>query len=140
MATSLSLKSLLVPSKTVEVEYPGMPGFKVNLSFLSREVLSTIRKKSTKTTFKNRQPMEELNDEIFLELYVKEAVKGWTGLKLKYLEQLSPIDLTGQDTEQELDFSEENALYLMKSSTNFDAFVSEQVTDLGNFSTNSSKK
>jgi len=137
---NISLKTLLVPSKTVEVDYPGMPGFKINLSFLSREVLSTIRKKSTKTTFKNRQPTEELNDEIFLELYVREAVKGWSGLKLSYLEQLAPIDLTGQDMEAELDFSDENALYLMKSSSNFDAFVSEQVTDLGNFSTNSLKK
>ena len=140
MATSLSLKTLLVPSKTVEVDYPGMPGFKISLSFLSREILNNIRKKSTKTTFKNRQPMEELNDELFLELYVREAVKGWSGLKLSYLEQLAPIDLTGQDMDAELDFSDENALYLMKSSSNFDAFVSEQVTDLGNFSTSNSKK
>jgi hypothetical protein len=140
MATQLSLKNLLVPSKTVEVEYPGMPGFKINISFLTREILSTIRKKSTKTTFKNRQPTEELNDDIFLELYVREAVKGWSGLKLSYLEQLAPIDLSSQDMNSTLDFSEENALYLMKSSSNFDAFISEQVTDLGNFSTNNLKK
>jgi hypothetical protein len=140
MATQLSLKNLLVPSKTVEVEYPGMPGFKINISFLTREILSTIRKKSTKTTFKNRQPIEELNDDIFLELYVREAVKGWSGLKLSYLEQLAPIDLSNQDMNSTLDFSEENALYLMKTSSNFDAFISEQVTDLGNFSTSNSKK
>lgn len=137
---SISLKTLLVPSKTVEVEFPGMPGFMINISFLTREILSSIRKKSTKTTFKNRQPVEELNDEIFLELYVKEAVKGWKGLKLSYLEQLAPIDLTGQDMDDTLDFTEENALYLMKTSSNFDSFISEQVTDLGNFSTSSSKK
>ena len=137
---SISLKNLLVPSKTVEVEFPGMPGFLINISFLTREILSSIRKKSTKTTFKNRQPVEELNDEIFLELYVKEAIKGWSGLKLSYLEQLAPIDLTGQNMDDTLDFTEENALYLMKTSSNFDSFISEQVTDLGNFSTNSSKK
>ena len=131
---SISLKTLLVPSKSLEVEYPGMPEFKIQIAFLSRETLQSIRKKSTKTTFKNRQPVEELNDELFLELYVKSAIKGWSGLKLKYLEQLAPVDLTGQDTEAELEYSEENALYLMKNSTNFDSFVSEQVTDLGNFS------
>jgi hypothetical protein len=38
--------------------------------------------------------------------------------------------------EAELEYNEENALQLMKNSTNFDAFISEQVTDLGNFSTN----
>lgn len=125
---------MLVPSKEVTVEYPGMPGFEVAVSFLSRETLQSIRKKSTKTTFKNRQPVEELNDDLFLELYVKGSIKGWHGLKLKYLEQLAPVDVSDQDAESELEYTEENALYLMKSSTNFDSFISEQVTDLGNFS------
>ena len=137
--TSLSLKSLLVPSKSIEVEYPGMPGFKISVSFLSRETLISIRKKATKTTFKNRQAGEELDDELFLKLYVQESIKGWTGLKLSYLEQLAPVDLTGQDLDNELAFTEENALFLMKSSTNFDGFISETVTDLGNFQKSSTK-
>lgn len=130
---------MLVPSKEVTVEYPGMPGFEIQVSFLSRETLQNIRKKATKTTFKNRQPVEELNDDLFLELYVKGSIKGWKGFKFKYLEQLAPVDLSDQDPEAELEYSEENALYLMKSSTNFDSFISEQVTDLGNFSKNKSK-
>lgn len=140
MATQISLKALLVPSKTVDIEYPGLPGFTVTASFLSRETLIAIRKKATKTAFKNRQPVEELNDEIFLQLYVKEAIQGWTGLKLSYLEQLAPVDLTGQDPEAELEFSDENALFLMKNSSNFDAFISETVTDLGNFQKSSTQK
>lgn len=133
--STLSLKNLLVPSKSLEVEYPGMPGFVVDVCFLSRETLQSIRKKSTKTSFKNRQPIEELNDELFLELYVKASIKGWKGLTLAYLEQLAPVDIGSEDPKSELGYSEENALFLMKSSTNFDAFVSETVTDLGNFST-----
>ena len=131
---TLSLKSLLVPSKQVEVEYPGMPGFLIQIAFLSRETLLNIRKKSTKTTFKNRQPTEEFNEDLFLQLYVENAVKGWTGFKLQYLEQLAPVDLTGQDLENDLEYTAENALFLMKNSSNFDAFVTEQVSDLGNFS------
>lgn len=137
---TVSLKSLLVPSKSVEVEYPGFPGLVINLSFLSRETLLNIRKKSTKTSFKNRQPQEEFNEELFLQLYVENAVKGWKGLKLSYLEQLAPVELAGLNPDDELEFSNENALYLMKNSSNFDAFVSEQVTDLGNFSKTSSVK
>jgi hypothetical protein len=133
--SQISLKTLLVPSKAVEVEYPGLPGFKINVAFLSRETLQSIRKKSTKTAFKNRQPVEELNDELFLELYVKASIKGWSGLKLSHLEQLAPVDLMGQDMDAELEYSEENALYLMKNSTDFDSFISATVTDLGNFST-----
>lgn len=136
VSTSLSLKSLLVPSKTVEVEFPGFSGFKLQLSFLSRETLVGIRKKATKVVFKNRQPVDELNDDLFLELYVKNCIKGWTGLKLKYLDQIAPVDISGQDPEAELEYSEENALFLMKASSNFDAWVSEQVTELGNFQKN----
>ena len=138
--STVSLKSLLVPSKSIEIEFPGFVGFKVNLSFLSRETLVGIRKKATKITFKNRQPTEELDDELFLELYVKASVKGWKGFKLSYLEQLAPVDLTGQDLAAELEFTEENALFLMKSSSNFDSWVSEQVTDLGNFQKTSTTK
>ena len=140
MSVTLSLKSLLVPSKQIEIEFPGFTGFKVQLNFLSRETLVGIRKKATKITFKNRQPTEELNDDLFLQLYVAACIKGWTGFKLSYLEQLAPVDLKGQDMEAELDYSEENALFLMKSSTNFDSWVSEQVIELGNFQKNSEKK
>lgn len=132
--STISLKTLLVPSKTTTVEYPGMEGFDVDLCFLSRESLVTIRKKATKTTFKNRQPVEEVNDDLFLEMYVKATVKGWKGLKISYLEQLAPIDATGLDAEDTLEFSEENALFLMKNSANFDSFVSENITDLARFS------
>lgn len=132
--SQISLKTLLVPSKDIQVEYPGMPGFVVSISFLSRETLQSIRKKSTKTTFKKNQPIEELNDELFLELYVKSAIKGWSGFKISYLEQLAPINTEGLNADDELEYSEENALFLMKNSAPFDSFISEQVSDLANFS------
>lgn len=134
MATSLNLKSILVPSKAVEIEYPGMPNFKLEISFLSRETLLGIRKKSTKSTFKGRQVVEELNEDTFLELYVENSIKGWSGLKLAYLEQLVPVDLSGhKDLEEELEYSKDNALMLMKNSGDFDSFVSNTVSDLGKF-------
>lgn len=135
-----SLKSLLVPSKAVEVEYPGLNGFKIDVVFLSRETLVSIRKKATKTTFKNRQPVEELDDKLFLQLYVNASIKGWKGLKLSYLEQLAPVDLTGQDPENELEYNQDNALFLMQNSANFDAYISETVTELSNFTNSSTKK
>lgn len=137
---TLSLKSLLVPSKLVEVDFPGFDGFKVSLCFLSRETLTGIRKKATKVTFKNRQPVDELDDDTFLKLYVAASIKGWSGLKLSYLARLAPVDLDGQNMEAELGYTEENALFLMKNSTNFDAWVSETVTELGNFQTVSASK
>ncbi len=137
---TISLKSLLVPSKSIETEFPGLSGFVVNLSFLSRETLQSIRKKSTKIMYKNRQPVEEVNDDLFLQLYVNAAIKGWKGLKLSYVEQLAPVELGAEDANAELPFTEENALMLMKASTDFDSWISSQVTDLGNFQSNSKSK
>ncbi len=133
MSETVSLKSLLVPTKAVEVEFPGFEGFKLNLSFLSREELTKIRKKATKLEYKNRQPVETLNDELFLQLYVDASIKGWDGLKFSYLEQLAPVDVSAQKPEDFLGYSRENALYLMKASANFDSFVTETVTELANF-------
>lgn len=138
--TTLSLKALLVPSKTVEVEYPGLNGFMINVVFLSRETLVNIRKKSTKTTYKNRQPVEELDDKLFLQLYVNACIKGWKGLKLSYLEQLAPVDLAGQNPDAELVYDQDSALMLMQNSANFDAFISETVTELSNFTKTSTSK
>jgi hypothetical protein len=140
MSVSLSLKTLLVPSKNVSVEFPGFDGFLIDLAFLSRETLVSIRKKATKVFFKNRQPVEELNDELFLQLYVQASIKGWKGLTLAHLQLLAPVDLTGHKLDEQLEYSEENALWLMKSSSQFDSWVSEQVTDLGNFQQNSASK
>jgi hypothetical protein len=140
MSETLSLKSLLVPSKAVEVEFPGFDGFKLNLSFMSRETLVSIRKKSTKTTFKNRQPLEELDDKLFLKLYVGAAIKGWTGLKYEYLNELAPSNIDPKDFEKEVPYSEENALALMEASANFDAFISETVSDLSAFTKTSTQK
>ncbi len=139
MSETLSLKSLLVPSKSVEVEFPGFEGFKINLNFLSRETLVSIRKKSTKTTFKNRQPIEELDDKLFLKLYVAAAIKGWSGFKYKYLNELAPANIPESDFNKEVPYSEENALVLMESSSNFDGFISETVSDLSSFTKNSTQ-
>lgn len=130
----MELKSLLVSTKSTEIDYPGIEGFKVTVNFLSREEIVKIRKKSTKITWKNRQQTEELDDELFLKLYVGAVIGGWKGLKLKDLPQLVPVDLTGQkDLETELEYNPENALQLMKNSTEFDSFITETVSDLSNF-------
>lgn len=132
---TVSLKSILAPNKKVTTEFPGMPGFEIQLSFLSRETILSIRKKATKTTFKGRATHEEFDDELFLKLYTEQTVLGWSGLKFSYLEQLAPVDVTGLDPEDCLEFTAENAVYLVKNSSVFDNFVSEQVADLGNFTT-----
>lgn len=127
------LKNLLVSTKDTTVEYPGMPGFELNLTFLGREKLIDMRKRATKQTYKKHQAVEEFDDEIFLELYTKAIIKGWEGFKFKYLKELVPINDEGLDLEEELPYDEETALDLIKNSTVFDKFISDYASELGNF-------
>lgn len=135
-----SLKSLLVPSKSTEVDFPGLPDFKIKVVFLSREALLSMRKKAMKVTYKNRQATEELDDKLFLKMYTEAAIKGWSGLKLSYLEQLAPVDTSGQNPDALLEYSQDNALDLVQSSANFDAFITETVGELSNFTKTSTSK
>lgn len=131
----ISLSSLLVPSKAVDVDYPGLEGLKISVAFLSREELVKLRKKATKIVYKNRVQTDELNEELFLKLYVEATIKGWSGFKYKYLQDLLLVDLsTVKDAEASLPFNIDNALALMKGSTEFDSFISETVNDLSVFS------
>lgn len=138
--TTLSLKTLLVPSKSVEVDFPGFDGFKLNLSFMSRQTLISIRKKATKTSFKGRQYTEDLDDKLFLKLYTAEAIRGWSGFKYEYLNQLAPSDINEADYEKLVPYTPENAVALMEASAGFDSFVSETVSDLSAFTKDSTQK
>ena len=58
MSETVSLRSLLVPSKAVEVDFPGFDGFKLNLSFMSRDTLISIRKRQPRLPLRaDKQPM-----------------------------------------------------------------------------------
>ena len=133
---------MLLPEKTVTFDFPGCEGFTVDLAFLSKESNQAIFKKCQVEKFdsKTRQPKTEFDDELFLKLYVKAIIKGWSGLKLKYLKELVLIDIPKDKEEDELDFSEENALELMKNSTVFDNWISEVISDLSNFTQSSTTK
>jgi hypothetical protein len=134
----VSLKSLMTPSKTVSIEYPGYEGFKVDLTYLGREELLKLRQRCMKQKFnkKTRAFEESLDEDIFLNEYVQSIIKNWTGLKFKYLEEFLLVDVSGKDLESELPFTQENAEVLMKNSADFDQWVTDTVGDLENFTQN----
>ena len=132
---NVSLASLLTPSKTVTVDYPTLPGFSVDLCYLAREELIKLRSRcvSQKLNRKTRAFEETLDEDKFLTEYCKAVIKGWKGLKYKYLEELLLVDISGLEPEDELDFSVENAETLMKNGADFDTWVTEITGDLENF-------
>ena len=134
----ISLSSLMTPSKTVTLDFPGYADMSVDLCYLAREELLKLRKRCITTKFirKSRQPEEELDDEKFLIEYSKAVVKGWKGLKFRYLEELLLVDISNLDPDDELPYTQENAELLLKNAAGFDTWVTETVGDLENFTSN----
>ena len=132
---SVSLASLLTPSKTVAVDYPGMDGFSVDICYLAREELLKLRNRCVSQKFnrKTRAFEETLDEDKLLVEYVKAVIKGWKGLKYSYLEELLLVDISSLDPDDELLFSQENAETLMKNAADFDTWVTEVTGDLENF-------
>ena len=131
----VSLASLMTSSKTVTIDFPGYTGFTVDITYLAREELIKLRKRCLKTKWdkKTHQPLEELDDEKFLVEYTKAVLKGWSGLKYRYLEELLLVDISGLNPEDCLPYTQDNAELLMKNATDFDSWVTETVGDLENF-------
>ena len=133
--TPVSLASLMTSSKTVTIDFPGYTGMAVDLCYLAREELIKLRKRCIKTKWdkKTHQPLEELDEEKFLVEYTKAVLKGWSGLKYRYLEELLLVDIRELDPDDELPFTQENAELLMKNANSFDTWVTETVGELENF-------
>ena len=138
----MELKSLLVDTKTVWVEFPGLDGFEVELANLSRKELVALRKRCTQNKFnrKTRGFEETLDEEKFIVEFTNATVKGWRGLKLAYLEDLVLVDLNQQDPEKELPWSAQNTQHLVENSSEFDNWLNEVVFDLENFRTAKPRK
>ena len=131
----MDLKKLMVDTKNVWVDFPGLPGFEVEIANLSRKELTGLRKKCTTTKFdrKTRQAVEKLDEEKFVVEFTHGVVKNWKGLTLEHLETLLLVDIEGKDPKQELEYTDENAETLVSSSTEFDTWLNEVVFDLDNF-------
>ena len=131
----VSLSSLMTPSKTVGLDFPGYTGMTVDRCYLAREELIKLRKRCVTTKFnkKTHQPEEELNDDKFLVEYCKAVIKGWSGFKYRYLEELLLVDISDLDPDDELPYTQDNAQTLMKNSNTFDTWVTETGGELENF-------
>jgi len=148
----MDLAKLLVPSMTIDAEYARFDGFEVTVAYQTREELTKLREKATTQKYnkKSHVPEEDVDSDLFQDLYIKAVVKGWKGLKYRYLLKMIPMnesDVPEIPTEEgkepvdkldgELDFSIQNAGVLMKNCSEFDSFISNLLDDVENFTKSS---
>lgn len=131
----MQLKKLMVDSKAVWIDFPGLSGFSVEVANLSRKELTALRKRCTAQKFdrKSRQLMETLDEDKFVTEFAEASIKNWKGLTVEHLETLLLIDTEGQDADAEVEYSKENAEVLVTNSAEFDTWLNEVVFDLDNF-------
>ena len=133
----MELKKLMVDSKAVWIDFPGLSGFSVEVANLSRKELTALRKRCTSQKFdrKTRQLMETLDEDKFVSEFAEASIKNWKGLTVEHLETLILIDTEGQDPDAEVEYSKDNAEVLVTNSSEFDTWLNEVVFDLDNFRT-----
>lgn len=130
------IASLMATETVVNVEFPDVEEFVISLVYLNREDLMKIRNASLTFKFnkRTRQREEEIDNDKFLAAYCERALKGWKGLKVKHLPLLLPVDISGDDGEEEIPYSQEEALSLITNSTVFDQFVTDTMNEFEQFS------
>lgn len=130
------ISKLIAKETVIDVEFPDIEGFVVKLVYLGRDDLLKIRNASLSYKFnkRTRQREEEVDNEKFIEEYARKAIKGWSGLKVKDLPKLLPVDISQMNPKDEIPYTEEDALDLLKSSTIFDQFVTDALNDYEKFS------
>jgi|TARA_A100001015_G_C15018076_1_gene726513 hypothetical protein len=130
------IKNKIVKESSTWVEFPDIDGFEISLQYLTRDDLMKIRNASLTYKFnkRTRQREEEIDNEKFLESYAQKAIKDWKGLQMKHLPILLPVDISGDDPNEDVEYSEEDAIELLKNSTIFDQFVTDTMNDFEQFS------
>jgi len=131
----LQLKELLIDTKSAWLDYPEHKGFEVQVAMVSRPETTRLRKSCITSKFdrKTQQPIENLDEDKFVDIFTKATLKGWKGLTLEHLKSLVLVNIGDVDPSTELEYSEENALMLVQASTEFDTWLNEVVFDLENF-------
>jgi len=132
----MNLKDIIVNTKTVEIDYPGLPGFKVKVAAVSREVSRKLKEDSevTKIDHKLKMPVTDIDEDTFVEKFAAAAIKGWSGLKYKYLQELVLVNESEiEDSEAEVEFSQDNVVAILKHSQIFDTWINEQVFNIERF-------
>ena len=130
------IKKMMAEKSSIWVDYPDIDGFEVNLAYLNREDLMKIRNASLTFKFnkRTRQREEEVDNDRFLENYAEKAIISWKGLKVKHMPALMPVDISGMDANDDIEYSNEDAIELLKNSTVFDQFITDTMNDFEQFS------
>lgn len=129
------LNELKINQNSVEVAFPRFKNFVLNLKYLPREELASIREKAATNTYNRltRQREDVVDTDKFMDEYIRKAVVGWKGLTFEVIVALVPVEVSAS-LDTEVEYTHENAMWLVKNSTEFDSFISDTMNQVDLFS------
>lgn len=128
----INLKDITLETGTIELAYPGMPNFKLQLNYMSRAASKRVISSAKRDEWVNGTMIQVQDDDKFIEAFVDTAIAGWTGLTIGDVEKLMLIE-TEADPTTEVPFSRDNAIMLMQNSAAFDSWINQTVFHLDTF-------
>lgn len=108
------------------------PGVEFELAYQGRKQTTNNLRSGYVTIVDGDKVHQEFSQEKFSENFVKSAIKGWKGLKLKHIQEWMLVD-EDQDLEEDVEFSPENALFLYENWKPFEDWVSQVVHNVERF-------
>lgn len=108
------------------------PGVEFELAYQGRKQTTNNLRSGYVTVVDGDKVHQEFSQEKFSENFVKSAIKGWKGLKLKHVQEWMLVD-EDQDLEEEVEFCQENALFLYENWKPFEDWVSQVVHNVDRF-------
>lgn len=130
---NLSIAKLAVSTRKAQFKYKD--SFEVELCYISKGKLEEIRKDCQVMKIDEATGISypELDGDKFQERYAESIITGWKGLTGNILAGMLLIDEEELDLEEEIDYSPENALYLIRNCSRFDAWLRGKLDSLDNF-------
>lgn len=135
----MNIGSLIKNEIVAEFDAPfdNFEGVTFELAYLSNDRIKNIRERHTKNKYDSKagRTFEQLDEDGFMKEYSISIIKGWKGLKMKHLPDLIPVDMDSikNKLEEEVPYNEENTTVLLKNSRALDRWVSDQISELTNF-------
>jgi hypothetical protein len=112
----------LLKGVSVWKELDGVPGFEVNVAYVSKQQMIRIYETCTHRIYKKdaKEFVEELDREKVSKLWAEKVVIGWRGLTMEKFQRFFPAEVSDKEKNELVEPTLENRIALLWNSTEFE--------------------
>jgi len=116
------IDSTMMKGVTVWKEYEGIPGFEVEIAYVSKQHMIQIVETCTKHVYnkEERRFEDQLDREKVARHWAEKIILSWRGLTLEKFQRLFPIEVKPSEKDLEVEPTLENRITLIWNSTDFE--------------------